>query len=387
MLTIMLIMMVILVIMNLILLLKLKRNDDKDIKELILNENSRTKTELSTILNSNIQTFSNSISTLTDINLKKLSEINETLQRELKYLIEKNEKKLEEMRLTVDEKLHSTLEKRLSESFKLVSQQLESVYRGIGDMQRLATEVGDLKKILSNVKQRGIMGETQLNNILEDIIPKDYYLPQYKLESGKVVDFVIKIPSKADDNKYLLLPIDAKFPIEDLQKISNARELMNKEALDLALKELSNNIIRRAKEIKEYIIPTKTTDFAIMFLPSESLFAEVLSIPGLFDKVKREFNVIITGPTTITAILSSLNMGFRTLAIEKKSNEVWKILSLVKTEFIKFSDMLEKTKKKLEDATSEIEKAQKATQNINKRLEKVEVLDNESSSNTKLLDT
>ncbi|MCX7641305.1 MAG: DNA recombination protein RmuC [Elusimicrobiales bacterium] len=365
---------VLILIINIFLLIKTTKNEN--IKELILNENSRIKTEIVTYINSQIQIISSSLTGLTDINLKKLSEINETLSKELKYLQEKNEKKLEEMRLIVDEKLQSTLEKRLSESFKIVNQQLESVYKGIGDMQRLASEVGDLKKVLSNVKQRGIMGEIHLKNILEDIIP-GYYIEQYKFENGKTVEFVVKIPSK-DDDKFIYLPIDSKFPLEDYQRLLDAKQSANKDNIEQATKNFVNNVVKKAKEIKEYIIPPQTTDFAIMFVPSEGIFAEILGAEGVFEKIRREYNIIITGPTTITAILASLQLGFRTLAIEKKSHEVWKLLALVKSEFMKFSEMLEKTKKKLEDAQQEIDKAQKITFNIGKKLSKVEVVEDKN---------
>ena len=369
---------VVLVVVNISILLKISKRDEKELKDLILSENSRIRSEIMTNLTSSIQTFStslsNSISTLTEINLKKLSEMNETLQREIKYLIERNETKLEEMRLTVDEKLHTTLEKRLSEAFKLVNQHLESVYKGIGDMQRLATEVGDLKKVLSNVKQRGMMGELHLKNILDDIIP-GYYLQQHRFKNGKIVDFAIKIPSKTDD-KYILLPIDAKFSGEVHTRLIEAKEKGDPNLLKQSQKDLETTIIKMAKEIKEYIMPPETTDFAIMFLPSEGLFADVLSIEGLFEKVRRDFNIIITGPTTITAILASLQIGFKTLAIEKKSHEVWQVLGAVKLEFLKFSEILEKTKRKLEDATSELEKAHKTTLSIGRKLEGIEVLDN-----------
>lgn len=369
---------VILLVVNILVFIKLNSKDDKEIKELILNENSRIKGEISTTLNSNLQTFSQTlskhISTLTDINMKRLSEINETLQRELKYLIEKNEKKLEDMRLIVDEKLHITLEKRLSEAFKVVSQQLENVYKGIGDMQRLASEVGNLKEVLSNVKQRGRLGEIQLKNILEDMIPPNYFVEQYSFDDGKKVDFVVKIPSKTQDN-YILLPIDAKFPVEDYQRLLSAKESMDKEAIKRAQKQFENNILKKAQEIAQYIMPPKTTDFAIMFVPSEGIFAEILSIEDLFEKVRKDFRIIITGPTTITAILASLQIGFKTLAIEKKSHEVWKLLEGFRKEFLEFSETLEKARKKLKEATAELEEAHEKTAEIEKSLKGVEKLD------------
>ncbi|MGC8867574.1 MAG: DNA recombination protein RmuC, partial [Elusimicrobiales bacterium] len=328
----------------------------------ILHENSRIRTEISSSLNSSIQSLTSTITQLTDINLQKLSEINQTLNRELKYLEEKNEKKLEEMRIIVDEKLHSTLEKRLSESFSLVSKQLESVYKGIGDMQRLASDVGDLKRVLTNVKQRGIFGELQLEKLLEDIMTKEQYIKNAAIKEGNFVEFAIKIPSGAEDEKYILLPIDSKYPQQDYERILDAQEKADTDALSKAVKMLEARILTESKDMhNKYINPPQTTDFAIMFLPVEGLFAEVLRIAGLFERVRKEYGVIITGPTTITAILNSLQMGFRTLAIEKKSHEVWKILAAVKTEFVKFGEYLSKTRKKLEDAANEIERAEKRT--------------------------
>lgn len=354
------------------------------LRDLVLSENSRTKTEISTILSSSIsssmQNITSTITQLTDINLKKLSDINETLARELKYLQDKNEKKLEEMRLTVDEKLQATLEKRLTESFKTVSLQLENVYKGIGEMNRLAEDVGDLKKVLTNVKQRGIFGELQLKNILEDIFTPDQYIENARIKKNNFVEFAIKIPSKNEEERYLLLPVDSKFPREDYERIIDAQGKADSQILEKAVEALKSRIENEAREISEkYIDPPNTTDFAIMFIPVESLFAEILRIPELFEKIRKERNVIITGPTTLTAILNSLQMGFRTLAIEKKSSEVWKILAAVKTEFIKFGQYLSKTKQKLESAANEIEEVEKRTRVIEKRLKGVEQISREES--------
>ncbi len=388
--TIFLLVIIIILLLLIIYLTSLLKSKEKKLEKIeeslssftniMLSENSRTRTEISSSLNSSIQIISSTITQLTDINLKKLSEINETLTKELKYLQDKNEKKLEEMRIIVDEKLHSTLEKRLSESFGLVWQQLESVYKGIGDVQRLASDVGDLKRVLTNVRQRGIFGELQLEKLLEDIMTQDQYIKNASIKKGNFVEFAIKIPSTTEDNKYILLPIDSKYPLQDYEKILDAQEKADSEALNKAIKMLEARILSEAKEIKDnYINPPLTTDFAIMFLPVEGLFAEVLRIPGLFEKIRKEYSVIITGPTTITAILNSLQMGFRTLAIEKKSHEVWKILAAVKTEFIKFGDYLSKTRKKLEDAASEIEQAEKRTTIIGRKLKDVETLSPQES--------
>ncbi len=350
-----------------------------EIQKLTVNMNTTLK-DLSQSQLEQLKVFSDNLTQLTQLNSKNLSEINETLKNEIRHLQEKNEVKLEEMRRTVDEKLQTTLENRLTQSFKTVSQQLESVYKGLGEMKSLASDVGDLKRVLTNVKQRGVFGELQLEKILEDILTPQQYEKNVRIKKDAVVEFAIKIPAKDEDGKYILLPIDSKFPREDYEKILSAQESADSTLLNEGVKALSTRIISEAKDINEkYIAPPNTTDFAIMFLPVEGLFAEVLRIPDLFEKVRKEWNVVITGPTTITAILNSLQMGFRTLAIEKKSQEVWKVLGAVKTEFKNFNTLLNKTKEKLESAANEIEKAQKRTQMIDRKLKGVEQLDVEES--------
>ena len=342
---------------------------------------------LNSVITSNLSHLSNVLNNSSNqqknelkIFSENLNSLIKTIDSKLKDIMENNEKKLEEMRKTVDEKLQSTLEKRLSESFKNVSLQLENVYRGIGEMSKLASDVGDLKRVLTNVKQRGIFGELQLKRILEDILTEEQYLENIEIKKGSKVEFAIKIPSKNLDDKDVLLPIDSKYPREDYEKILNAEEKGNVDEFKQAIKNLENRIKTEAKDIhNKYIDPPNTTDFAILFLPVEGLFAEVLRIGGLFEEIRNDYNVIITGPTTITAILNSLQMGFRTLAIEKKSNEVWKVLSAIKTEFIKFGDYLSKTRKKLEDAADEIEKAEKRTSIIGKKLRNVETIPYEES--------
>lgn len=350
-----------------------------EIQKFTVNTNSALK-DLSQSQLEQLKAFTENLNQLTQLNDKNLKDINETLKNEIRHLQEKNDAKLEEMRKTVDEKLQTTLEKRLTQSFKTVSEQLESVYKGLGEMKTLASDVGDLKRVLTNVKQRGVFGELQLEGILEDILTPQQYEKNAKIKRDAVVEFAIKIPSKDADGKYVLLPIDSKFPREDYEKILSAQEKADSKAFGNAVKSLSNRVTEEAKDINmKYIDPPNTTDFAIMFLPVEGLFAEVLRIPGLFEKIRKELNVIITGPTTITAILNSLQMGFRTLAIEKKSQEVWKILGAVKTEFKKFNDLLSKTKEKLESAANEIERAQKRTQMIDRKLKGVEQLDIEET--------
>lgn len=357
-----------------------------EIQKLNVNTNSTLK-DLSQSQLEQLKVFTENLNQLTQLNAKQLTDINETLKNEIRHLQEKNDAKLEEMRKTVDEKLQTTLENRLTQSFKTVSEQLESVYKGLGEMKTLASDVGDLKRVLTNVKQRGVFGELQLEGILEDILTPQQYEKNAHIKRDKTVEFAIKIPAKDDNNKYILLPIDSKFPREDYEKILSAQENADPDMLRDAVKSLSTRITGEARDISEkYIDPPHTTDFAIMFLPVEGLFAEVLRIPGLFEKIRKELNVIITGPTTITAILNSLQMGFRTLAIEKKSQEVWKILGAIKTEFKKFNDLLTKTREKLESAANEIENAQKRTRIIDRKLKGVEQLDMSESQKILALD-
>lgn len=318
---------------------------------------------------------------------EKITTMTSTLQNGLKSMQEGNEKKLDEMRKTVDEKLHDTLEKRLGESFKLVSERLESVHKGLGDMQNLATNVGDLKKVMSNVKSRGVLGEYQLLNILEDLLTNDQYEKNVKTKegSGAIVEFAIKMPNGKDAERSLWLPIDSKFPKEDYEALVNAYEEGNADDLDALRKAFRQSIIKNARDIKEkYIDPPNTTEYGIMFLPFESLYAEVLRTPGLFEQVQKDYKITITGPTTLSALINSLQMGFRTLAIERRSSEVWDLLGAVKTEFAAFGDVLDKTKKKLQEASNVIDNAGVRTRAIEKKLKKVQQLPVEQS--TKMID-
>ena len=311
-------------------------------------------------------------------NEEKFDKLKDQVSKQLSEIQEKNEKKLEEMRNTVDEKLHSTLEKRLGESFKLVSDRLELVHKGLGEMQNLAIGVGDLKKVLSNVKDRGTWGEIQLGTLLEQILTHDQYEKNVKTKTGSnaLVEFAIKLPGKNNlSSDIVWLPIDAKFPLEDYQRLILAREKADLPLIDESLKKLEKSIKDAAKDIStKYLDPPNTTDFAFMFLPMESLYAEVLSLPGLFDTVQREYKVTIAGPANFVAVLNSLQMGFRTLVIEKRSSEVWKLLSIVKTEFSKFGDLLENTQKKLDQASQSIGDASRKTRTIERKLRDVQVL-------------
>lgn len=297
----------------------------------------------------------NDLTKTIDLNLEKLRE---TMHTQLKTLQEENSKKLEEMRNTVDEKLQSTLEKRLSESFKQVSERLEQVHKGLGEMQVLANGVGDLKKVLANVKTRGILGEVQLGNILEQILTKDQYVTNIitRPDCRENVEFAIKLPGKEDSGKEILLPIDSKFPLESYYGLLEAYDTADSACIQTAIRSLETTIKKVARDIRDkYIEPPHTTDFGIMFLPVEGLYAEVVRRTDLLEILQRDFKIIITGPTTLAAILHSLQMGFRTLAIEKRSSEVWKVLSAVKTEFGKFNEVLKKAQEKLNRASEDID--------------------------------
>jgi DNA recombination protein RmuC len=307
----------------------------------------------------------------------KLDKIRETVEKKLQILQEDNHKKLEEMRATVDEKLQRTLEKRFNDSFTLISDRLELVHKGLGEMQTLAISFGDIKKVMTNVKSRGIMGEYQLANILEDLLTNEQYEKNVKTKvgSGVNVEFAIKLPNNNSLDKTLWLPIDSKFPKEDYEALVDAYDEGDPVKLENLRKAFKSSIIKNAKDIKEkYIDPPNTTEYGIMFLPFESLYAEVLRTPGLFELLQKDFKITITGPTTLSALLNSLQMGFRTLAIEKRSSEVWDILGVVKTEFGKFGTILEKTKKKLQEATNTIDQAGVRTRAIERQLINVQEL-------------
>lgn len=324
-----------------------------------------------------LDSFAKQLAELTQMNEQKLDRVKTTVEERLTLLQEDNGKKLEQMRQTVDEKLHATLEQRLGDSFKLVSDRLELVHKGLGEMQSLASGVGDLKRVLTNVKTRGSLGEIQLENILEQILTIEQYEKNIATKKGSNdrVEFAIKLPSKEDQQAHVLLPIDSKFPLEDYQRLQEAEESGNQLLIQEALKNLENRIKLEAKTIRDkYIDPPHTTDFALLFLPIEGLYAEVLRRPGLWELLQREYRVVITGPTTLSALLNSLQMGFRTLAIQKRSSEVWQVLGAVKTEFGKFGDILDKTQKKLQEASNTIESASVRSRAIERRLRSVEAL-------------
>lgn len=307
----------------------------------------------------------------------RIDQMKETLEKKLAELQAGNEKKLEQMRVTVDEKLQKTLETRLGESFKLVSERLEAVHKGLGDMQQLATGVGDLKRVLSNVKTRGVLGEYQLENILEQILTPDQYAKNVKTKAGSnvIVEFAVKLPGREAREQPVWLPIDAKFPKEDFELLMDAYDQGVAEVIEEHRRNFIKGIKKCAFDIySKYIDPPNTTDFAILFLPFESLYAEVLRTPGLFESIQREWKIIITGPTTLSALLNSLQMGFRTLAIEKRSSEVWELLGAVKNEFGNFGAVLEKTQKKLQEASNVISQAEVRSRVIERKLKTVQEL-------------
>lgn len=299
------------------------------------------------------------------------------LKAELGALRSENSAKLEEMRRTVDEKLHATLEQRLGESFKLVSDRLELVHRGLGEMQTLAAGVGDLKKVLTNVKTRGTWGEVQLDALLDQILTAEQYGKNVATKPGSAarVEFAIRLPGRDESGAPVWLPIDAKFPMEDYQRLVEAQERADLPAIEDAGKALESRIKLEARAIRDkYVDPPHTTDFAILYLPTEGLYAEVLRRPGLADNLQRDCKINVAGPTTLAAMLNSLQMGFRTLAIEKRSSEVWTVLGAVKTEFGKFGDALAHTKKKLEEASNSINNAEQRSRVLTKKLDKVEAM-------------
>ncbi len=343
----------------------------------LANDRARLEQTLGTQIANIAGLQSGQLDRLTKANEDKLAEMRVTLEAKLKELQTGNEAKLEQMRLTVDEKLHKTLETRLGESFKLVSERLEAVHKGLGDMQTLAADVGNLQKVLTNVKARGTWGEVQLENLLEQMLTAEQYAKNVATKPGSSerVEFAIRLPGRSGDDQPVWLPIDAKFPNEDYERLLEAEDRADPAAAETAAKQLEIRIRDEAKKIHEkYIAPPHTTDFGLLFLPIEGLYAEVLRRPGLTDRLQREYRVTVTGPTTLAATLNSLQMGFRTLAIEKRSSEVWQVLGAVKTEFGKFGELLARTKKQLDTVSSTLGDAESKTRTIERKLRNVEQL-------------
>lgn len=361
---------------------ELFEREQERIERMLKDEMSQNREELRSETRQLREELHNLFTNFIQTNEQKLELVRGTVEQRLKDLQEENSRKLEQMREVVDEKLHTTLEKRLNESFKLVSERLEMVARGLGEMQNLASSVGDLKKVLSNVKARGIVGEIQLGALLDQILTKEQYSKNVKTKRGsnEMVEFAIKLPGKDDKGAPVWLPIDAKFHVEDYQRLLDAYDKGDAGLIEQAGKELENKILNSAKDIHDkYLDPPNTTDFAIMFLPVEGLYAEVIRRTGLFETLQRKYKVTVTGPTTLTAFLNSLQMGFRTLAIEKRSGEIWTLLSAIKTEFENFGSLLEKTRDKLQKASDELENVAKRSRIIGKKLKDVQKLPEEEA--------
>jgi len=338
--------------------------------------------EMAAMQNRQLEVFGRHVSQMAANNEQKLENMRQTIETRIAALQSDNNAKLEQMRATVDERLQSTLEVRLGESFKLVSDRLEMVNKSLGEMQALAAGVGDLKKVLTNVKSRGVWGEIQLGNILEQVLTPEQYATNVSTKAGSTtrVEYAVRLPGQ-NEGEFIWLPIDAKFPVEDYLRLVEAQEKGSQTATEEAAKHLEYKVRAEAREIYEkYLDPPHTTDFAIMFLPTESLYAEVVRRPGLIEEIQRNYRVNITGPSTMAAFLNSLSMGFRTLAIQKRSSEVWTLLGAVKTEFGKFGQALEKTQKKLQEASNTIEKAAGKSRIIEKKLKDVEQLPFEQAS-------
>jgi DNA recombination protein RmuC len=404
---------ILLVAVNLVLLLKRKSNGDSSVElgeiirsiakfdETLKDEFQRSRKESGEVAKANREELGANLKAFSETNKennkdlnnlirekfsdfsKQQGDIKETIEKNLKSIRDDNTQQLTKMRETVDEKLQTTLEKRLGESFKLVSERLELVHKGLGEMQSIAAGVGDLKKVLSNVKTRGVLGEFQLGNILEQLLTPNQYSKNVATKKGSQahVEFAVKLPGK-DNEDEVWLPIDSKFPIENYHRLINAYDAGVKDDVEAAQKVLLKTIESFAKDISEkYIDPPHTTDFGIMFLPVESLYAEVLRHPGLFEILQRKYRITITGPTTLSALLNSLQMGFRTLAVQKRSSEVWKTLEAVKTEFSKFSDQLKKVDDHLGKASESLYKLRNTRTNVmSRKLKDIATLDNAEAS-------
>ena len=354
--------------------------------ESIIKNAKEDRLELRQTLKDFQEIFTKNVNTFNELQKEKFDEI----KRQQEQMIKTTETRLEKMRETVDEKLHKTLEERLGKSFELVTQQLQKVSKGLGEMQHLASGVGDLKKVLSNVKTRGVLGEIQLGNILEQILAPDQYQANVKTkkDSDAIVEFAVKLPGKTNHETPVFLPIDAKFPQEDYVRLQSAYEAGDTVAIEISVKALLQSIKKFARDISsKYIDPPHTTDFGIIFLPFEGLFAEVVRHPDLIAVLQRDYKIVVTGPTTLAAMLNSLQMGFKTLAIQKRSSEVWNVLASVKKEFNTFGGVLEKAQRKINEANNEIETlVGTRTRIMQSKLKNVEQLEVPKKETSKLID-
>ncbi|MBI2267589.1 MAG: DNA recombination protein RmuC [Armatimonadetes bacterium] len=346
-------------------------------------ETARSRDEMSRMAREQRQELAEGLERFGGSVENKLEAVRVTVEGRLQDLQADNAKQLEKMRQTVDEKLQGTLERRLGESFKQVSERLELVHKGLGEMQILATGVGDLKKVLTNVKTRGTWGEVQLGALLGQVLSPDQFAANVSTKNaGERVEFAVRLPGQSADGKEIVwLPIDAKFPVEDYQRLLEAQEKADIEGAEAAGKQLENRVKLCASEIStKYLCPPQTTDFAILFLPTEGLFAEVIRRTGLMEAIQRDYRVVVAGPTTLWSILNSLQMGFRTLAIQKRSGEVWHLLSAVKTEWTRYGDLLEAVQTKLHQASDAIEKAQARSRAVGRKLKDVQELPAEEAA-------
>jgi len=336
----------------------------------------QSREELAGSLKNVGDTLVKSVTSLNDSNQQRFETLRQTVEQQLQAIQKDNSAKLDQIRATVDEKLQGTLEKRLGESFKLVSERLEQVAKGLGEMQSLATGVGDLKRVLTNVKTRGTWGEVQLGAMLEQVMTPEQYGTNVQIKDNNRVEFAIKLPGRSTDkDEVVWLPIDAKFPVEDYQRLLEAQERADVAATEQAARQLEVQIKSCAQDISEkYLVPPKTTDFGVLYLPTEGLFAEVLRRTGLAETLQTKYRVVVAGPTTLWSLLNSLQMGFRTLAIEQRSSEVWQILSAVKTEWGKYGEVLAKVQKKLLEASNQIETAERRSRAIGRKLKNVQEL-------------
>jgi DNA recombination protein RmuC len=354
-------------------IMEASRNDRLELSQ-SLTQFQQTLTEQLALMQANMNS---QLLALGEGNTRRMAEVRETLDQQLQHMQQTNVAKLEEMRQTVDEKLQSTLEARLSESFKQVAERLEQVHNGLGEMKNLAQGVGDLQRVLNNVKTRGIFGEVQLEALLEQVLTIEQYSKQVetKPRSNQRVDFAIKLPGRSDDGASVWLPIDAKFPREDYERLLDAQDRADVAGAEAAAKAMENRIRQEAKSIAEsYLAPPHTTDFAILFLPVEGLYAEVLRRPGLMDLLQRDYRVTLAGPTTLLAILNSLHMGFRTLALEKQASEVWKVLGAVKTEFDRYGEWVAKVREQVQKAADTLDRADTRSKQMRRVLKGVEAL-------------
>lgn len=362
-----------------IFLLLSKKSNEKVLDKIDI-ENEKSKKDIQNLINIYSDSQKKQLDIFAESTKTQLETIRKTLEERIKDLNENNSKKLEEMRMTVDEKLHETLEKRLGKAFNQVSERLEKVHKGFGEMQELAAGVGDLKKVLANVKTRGTFGEVQLEAQLEEMLTQNQFDKNVKTKKGSNahVEFAIKLPGQGEDSIYL--PIDSKFPMDKYQYLLEAYETGEKDKIQSCKKDLRRSIKSFAKDVRDkYIDPPYTTDFAIMYLPVEGLYAEVLRLPGMMEELQKRYKILPVGPSNLMAMLNSLRIGFKTLAIQEHSSDVWKLLGAIKKQFGKFGDLLEKTQRKLELASKNIDKAAKKTRYIEGRLNKVDDVDEKES--------